>query len=88
MEVIGHVRWIEELTHQRKEVVNKNGDIYEWKRNDEQTVTWIYYRFFSGDEHQSPSHQLKLGILEIPKQAENNWLIPKASENDWNRNFH
>ena len=37
-------------------------------------------QILSGDDHQLPSHYLKLNILVIPKQAENNWLIPKASE--------
>ena len=27
--------------------------------------------FFSGDDHQLPSHHLKLDILSTPKQAEN-----------------
>ena len=28
--------------------------------------------FFRGDDHQLPSHHLKLDMLLIPKQAENN----------------
>ena len=32
LEVLGHARRIEKLTHQPKELVNQNGDIDEWKR--------------------------------------------------------
>ena len=32
LEVFGHAKLIEKLTHQPKEVVNQNGDINEWKR--------------------------------------------------------
>ena len=36
--------------------------------------------FFSGDDYQLPSHHHRLDILLTPKQAENNWLIPKTSK--------
>ena len=32
MEVLGHARQIEKLTHQPKELVNQNSDTNEWKR--------------------------------------------------------
>ena len=32
LEVLGHARWIEKLTHRAKELVNQNSDINEWKR--------------------------------------------------------
>ena len=35
LEALDQARQIEKLTHQPKELVNQNCDIYEWKRNDE-----------------------------------------------------
>ena len=35
LEVIGHARRVEKLTHQPKELVSQKCDIYEWRRNDE-----------------------------------------------------
>ena len=39
LEVIDKARRIEKLTHQPKELVNQKCDIYEWRQNDEKTVT-------------------------------------------------
>ena len=70
MEVLGHARQIEKLTHQPKDVVNQNGDINEWKRRGIFLLILYHPRFASGYD-QNP-----LIITDVSKENKHR-IVPK-----------
>ena len=62
LDVLGPALWIEKLTHQPKEVVNQNSDIYEWKRRGIFLLIFYHPRFASGYD------QNQLFITDVSKE--------------------
>ena len=71
-----------EKTCQSKNVTYTN----ETEMMDKQSLDFI--SFFSGDDHQPPSHHLKLNLIVLAKQVKNISLTPRAGKIGEDRNFH